>query len=565
MTPIRSILAATDLSDEGDLVIRAAADLAHTVGATLNVVHVAAPWTKEDAPQHESALEEQVSRILERQSSNAPVEPPSGPPTAGKMDTAVVYDRPYHGILVRAGTVHADLIVVGSHRGGSVGARWSGTTAERIVRSADVPCLVVNRPVSLPFSHVGVGIDFSPSSRGAAALAGEWLPLFSDDDGTPRVSLVHVAPPQSDAEGNLEEEVSRVQGGARGQPPREDVHIEGVLRRSSTPAEELVRWAEEEQPDLLVTSTEAHSGLARVWKGSQATTLAMQAPCPVMIVPPSLWRRSPIPLSKVGLAIDNGDVGRAAREWMTQWSDDKQEPLQLTSIDPDEDLLREARHQKTDLIVVRERRTEPYERIPSHLRTLLEETPIPVLILRDVPDRPIRDVLVAVDTGDIWYEKLGWAKRIVEQFDAHVTIYHAIDLSFSGRIRREPGGEFISGSSAWVDAGVEGEIVPAMKMWLWERARLIGLPLDRVDVRVGLDSPAYAVAAVADKIGTDLVIVAAHAERTPGRARLTRVARATLERGRYNALVVVDRAKRIADWGDPVHPSSRRDRTIEHR
>jgi nucleotide-binding universal stress UspA family protein len=194
---------------------------------------------------------------------------------------------------------------------------------------------------------------------------------------------------------------------------------------------------------------------------------------------------------------------------------------------------------------------EMYERTPESLRTLLEHTPIPVLVLRDLPVEPMRHILVAVDTGDIWYEKLGWAKRLVDRFDAHVTIYHAIDLSFAGRVRREPGGEFVSGSSAWLHAGVQDKIIPAMELWLWERVRLAGLDPARVDVRVGVHPSWFAVPTVAQKIDADLVIVAAHAEHRTGRARLSRLARATLERGTYSTLVVVDRARRVAEWGEP--------------
>jgi hypothetical protein len=145
-----------------------------------------------------------------------------------------------------------------------------------------------------------------------------------------------------------------------------------------------------------------------------------------------------------------------------------------------------------------------------------------------------------------------------------VTIYHAIDLSLSGRVRREPGGEFLPGSSAWLDAGVEDKIVPAMTEWLWERVRLAGLDPEHVDVRVGVQAPWFAISTVAQKIGADLVIVAAHAKRRAGRVRLSPVARATLERGTYSTLVVVDRARRVAEWGEPDRLTVRSDPPLEH-
>ena len=52
-------------------------------------------------------------------------------------------------------------------------------------------------------------------------------------------------------------------------------------------------------------------------------------------------------------------------------------------------------------------------------------------------------------------------------------------------------------------------------------------------------------------------------ETTPGRARLSRVAQATLRQGMYSTLVVVDRARREAEWGPPAPSQEARTRTAE--
>jgi nucleotide-binding universal stress UspA family protein len=354
-----------------------------------------------------------------------------------------------------------------------------------------------------------------------------------------------------EAGAHLDAEVERIREGALGTSAPTNVRIDGVLRRGSSVASQSTEWIETEEIDLLVTSTSANRGWQRLWRGSRATALTTQVSCPVLLVPPSFWRRSPIPLSTVAVAIERDEAGEDAWAWIERMRDGAPRPLQVTALDPDAPLLPSAREASADLLVVHESRMEVYERMPENLRTLLEHTPIPVLVLRDLPREPIRHILVAVDTGDIWYEKLGWAKRLVDRFDARVTIYHAIDLSLSGRVRREPGGEFVSGSSAWLHAGVEDKIIPAMELWLWERVRLAGLDPAHVDVRVGVHPSWFAIPAVAEKIDADLVIVAAHGERRTGRARLSRLARATLERGTYSTLVVVDRARRVAEWGEP--------------
>jgi nucleotide-binding universal stress UspA family protein len=557
MIPVRSVLAATDLTPSGDPVLRSAAHLARAFDASLHVLYVGPAGTEADAPKHEARLAEQVRRCLKSGSGDGE--------STTEVEAAVLYDRPYHGILVHAAAVDADLIVVGPHRGSSAGARWQQTTAERIVRSADVPCLVVNAEVTLPIRHAGVAVDFGMASRGAAVLAAEWLPQLGGGTDVPTLSLVHVAPSDdAHARSALDAEVARVRSGDLGAAPTEGMTVEGVFRTGRAVAPSVRQWATDAEIDLLVTSTAARRGWRRLLKGSTATTLTTQVSCPVLLVPPSLWRRSPIPLSTVAVAIDRTGRGADAWDWIDRMREGATAPLRMIPVDPDADLLEAARAKTSDLLVVHEPSPKVYERLRADLRSLLEHTPIPVLVLRDLPNDPIQRILVAVDTGDLWYEKLGWAKRLVDRFGAHVTIYHAIDLSLSGRVRREPGGEFLPGSSAWLDAGVEDQIAPAMEEWLWERVRLAGLAPDHVDVRVGVQAPWFAISTVAQKIEADLVIVAAHAQRRAGRVRLSPVARATLERGTYSTLVVVDRARRVAEWGEPGRIAAPSDTPVEH-
>ena len=556
MIPVRSVLATTDLQPSSDLVLRSAARLADTVQAQLHILHVAPPGTEEAHSEYEAQLAAQVARCLETTPPTADADP--------TVETAIVYDRSYHGILVHAAAVDADLIVVGPHQGSPLRARMQGTTAERIVRSADVPCLVLKRTLPLPLRRVGVAVDFGMSARGAAVLMSEWLPKLSEDGDMPTLSLVHVAPfDDATATDRLDAEVTRIRNGDLGAPPIEGIRLEGVHHPGTSVPSSLAEWAVDESADLLVTSTAAHRGWRRVLRGSRATTLTVEAPCSVLLVPPSLWRRSAIPLSTVGVAIERSGTGDRAWGWIDQMVQHATAPLQVRPLPLDEPPLQEAQAADADLLIVHEPRMKVYERLPADLRSLLEHTPIPVFVLRDLPNTPIRNILVAVDTGDLWYEKLGWAKRLADRFGAHVTIYHAIDLSLSGRVRREPGGEFLPGSTAWLDAGVEDQIIPAMKTWLWERVRLAGLDPDHVDVRVGVQAPWFAIATVAQKIEADLVIVAAHAQRRAGRVRLSPVARATLERGSYSTLVVVDRARRIAEWGDRDLSSTRAEPPVE--
>ncbi len=561
MIPVRSILAATSRTPGCDPVVRAAARLARAFRASLTLATIADPWKEDDEAAFRASLVEQWNRSLPHLSidSDSPGRALRGRDEGpDAVDLAVVFDaRPFHGILVHAAAVGADLIVLGPHRGSDLSARWGGTTAERVVRSSDVPCLVVNEEVDLPIRRAGVATDFTPSARGGALLAADWLPkLFAQTAGegeaAPTLSLVHVASadaPRSEALLTAEQERIRQTVG----DGEESIIVDAVHRPGSDVAREVAAWADDHGADLLVVPTEARRGLSRMWSGSQATALTLQAPCSVLLVPPALWRRSPIPLRRIATALDTDRDGPDA--WVDHRMTHARRPLERVRLDPEDDVVQQCRERDADLLIVHEDRPEPRGPIPPDLQHLLERTPIPVLVLRDLPDGPIRRILVAVDTGDIWYEKFGWARLLAERFDAQVTIFHAIDLSLSSQVRREPGGEFVPAPAVWMRDNVETTVVPAMRTWLWERARLAGLPSDRVDVVVGLQSPTYAIPMLAHQSEADLVIVAAHAEGRLGRIPLSPIARATLEGGTYPALVVVDRAKREAEWREAARLS----------
>ena len=527
MTPVRSILAATDLTERGTTTLQSAAVWAQAFGASLHVVHV--------APLGEEGRQSELSDALRahvQESLNA----------LEGVDTAVVFDRPFHGILVRAAAVHADLIVMGPHRGSATSARWRGTTAERVARSADVPCLVVTRPLDLPLQHLGVPVDFSPATRGAVLLTAAWLPTLKGNASDARLSLVHVTSDREENTDRLTTEWDKVVELAGPQSADVmDTNVVPVTLAGTDPAETVADWAASSHADLLVVPTEARRGLKRLWTGNPATALTLRAPCPVLLVPPALWRRAPLRVRRIatdGLRTDGTD---RPHEWMRTHLPTLREGLDVVLVHGDEDLVRAVRRTNADLLAI------PLSPPPSpEVARLLERTPVPVLLLRDPPADGFRHLLVAVDTGDIWYEKFGWAKLLSERFDADVTVFHAIDLSLRGRVRREPGGEFVPGISAWTD-DVEGTVVPAMRTWLEERVRLAGLPADRVNVMVGLQAPSFAIPNLAARIKADLVVVAAHSESRAGRVPLSPVTRAVLAEGSSSVLAVIDRARRLAD------------------
>ena len=63
---------------------------------------------------------------------------------------------------------------------------------------------------------------------------------------------------------------------------RTGLHAVPVLRTSDAPAEEIVKYAQAEEIDLIVLGTHGRPGVAHFFMGSVAEKVVRTAPCPVL-------------------------------------------------------------------------------------------------------------------------------------------------------------------------------------------------------------------------------------------------------------------------------------------
>jgi nucleotide-binding universal stress UspA family protein len=300
ITPIaRSILVATDLSSASDDVVASAATLAGAAGATLHLLHSydfqALPYLEENRPWIDfQGLIEGLQRSMEGQVERCV-------PEGVRVGSQHIVVGPAHqAILETAGATAADLIVLGPHRELPFGDHILGGTADRVIRTAEVPCLVVRRPLRLPVERMVVPLDLSEPARVALDLALGWSRALSAESpiGMTRgeVRVVHVIPrafemkdfsfdsavigPEVDRE--IAAALERVAGSA-------DLEVLQEVMWGDSPAREIVRYAERHSTDLLVLGTHGYGAVRRALIGSVASTVARRAHCSVLLVPPALW------------------------------------------------------------------------------------------------------------------------------------------------------------------------------------------------------------------------------------------------------------------------------------
>ena len=145
MFPIRRILVPTDFSDEAKHALRSAVELARIGQSEVVLVHVIEPPVYPVnlgigpvvVPPLEQDLRERLAQALEQLRQQE---------TGTLASRVLIRDgRPFLEIVRAAADEHADLIVIATHGYTGLKHVLLGSTAERVVREAPCPVLVVRR------------------------------------------------------------------------------------------------------------------------------------------------------------------------------------------------------------------------------------------------------------------------------------------------------------------------------------------------------------------------------------------------------------------------------------
>lgn len=285
----RSILVATDLTSACDAAVVTAGRLAAASGAALHAIHVhdfsaRIPGARRSDDfsgrmvRAERALHAQFRRLLPGRIVNSATVP--------------IHHVP-HAVADRALEVGADLVVLGPRRRGLLDA-FRRTTAEKVLRRAGVPCLVVPRPLELPLRRVVVGVHPSRAARDAVRVGVGWSGWLGARAGEARseVQLVHVSGARYGPAWT--EFVRPLLEDARTECA-DGVHVRAEVARGADRAARLAELTSVRSAGLLVVGARCRTGWVRALAAVPGAVLR-RADLPVLLVPPSTRGSRPRPL-----------------------------------------------------------------------------------------------------------------------------------------------------------------------------------------------------------------------------------------------------------------------------
>lgn len=292
----QSVVAAVDLTAGSDRVLGRLARLPLVDGTRVTLLHVVpgslSPAEQRSAERDAStALVEEVQHLRERVKARVGIE-------------ALVRVGPAaRTIAACAREVRADLIVMGRGGGRALRDALLGSTAERVIRQARMPVLVVRLAPRRVYARPVLALDLDPTAHDVVRL----MLLFVPPAGA-RVEVIHAVQPRyhhmvypslplgeedewQDAQcSKASAELSALLASAlaKSDIPRERWPYWTPHVRYGTPRQVVEKAAQRAQADLLVLGTHGYSGAAFVFLGTVAGDLLRSAKCDVLIVPSKL-------------------------------------------------------------------------------------------------------------------------------------------------------------------------------------------------------------------------------------------------------------------------------------
>lgn len=294
MLHIAQVLCPVDFSEFSEHALDQAAAIARWYGARLTILHVFLTRPAVDMPPvpMTDADRQRLTADLRRLAARVPVDVP--------LDLRVTEAGDIHReILTQAEMVTADLLVLGTHGRSGFERLVLGSVAERVVRMAPCPTMVVPRRAAdvtpdepVTFRRILCSVDFSTASTRAVRLA---MSLAEEADA--QLMLLHVIqiPPELQGESMAAEvDLDRIRAVASADAvkqlealvpdPRPHCTVKPLVREGAV-YRAILATAAERAADVIVMGVQGRGAMDLLVFGSNTARVMRGAACPVLVLP----------------------------------------------------------------------------------------------------------------------------------------------------------------------------------------------------------------------------------------------------------------------------------------
>lgn len=295
----RSLVAAVDLSPGSDRVLGRLSRLPIADDAQVTLLHVV-PGGLRDSEQRRAereaskALADEVRHLRKQIHEKV------------RVDSLVTVGTAAKEIAALATKQQAELVVMGRGGGRALRDAFLGSTAERVIRQAPVPVLVVRLAARAAYRRPALALELDQAAHEVIRLL-----LFVLPPPRPPVEVIHAfsSPYRGMAYASLSDDEAEekkaelrsnatqalatllTQALAKADVEPDDRPVWKTHVRYGSPRVVVDRALKKGETDLLVLGTHGYSGAAYLFLGTVAGDLLRAARCDVLVVPPSPRRQ----------------------------------------------------------------------------------------------------------------------------------------------------------------------------------------------------------------------------------------------------------------------------------
>jgi nucleotide-binding universal stress UspA family protein len=295
MLHIARVLCPVDFSEFSRRAVDHAAAIARWYGAGLTLLHVFVTRPAGDLPSTPltDCERQRITVDLRRLAAHVPVELSVDLRITEASDV-------HHEVLTQAELVSADLLVLGTHGRSGFERLLLGSVAERVVRKAPCPVMIVPRHAAdatpdepVRFRRILCPVDFSDGAARAVRYA-----VNLAEEARAQLMLLHVldVPPEiltQPASAALD--IERIRAAATAEAtrqlhalvpdPQPTCTLKPVVREGAV-YREILAVAEKRRADLIVMSVQGRGAVDLMVFGSNTARVMRAATCPVLVLPP---------------------------------------------------------------------------------------------------------------------------------------------------------------------------------------------------------------------------------------------------------------------------------------